>query len=132
MVKETIEKTQLDTLRKIYKAGTKVTAIKVAGIPQGKVGYVKRVETNGDISLVWDSGEECTILYGKESVGAVTEGVCLIQNSPDRDNECAKSNCETCGWHRDVSERRMRQLRESGLTRGKDGLSRLIVRRENQ
>lgn len=126
--KKNLDKTILKELRQVYKAGTKVTAVNVMGIPQGKVGYIIKVEDNGNILLKWDTGEECTVLYEKESVSVVKENLCQLKRSPDTDAECSWEKCKRCGWNRAVADERKRRLTEEGLKEGKDGLLHFAIR----
>ena len=127
-----LDKPTLDTLRQVYRSGVKVEAVHVSGIPEGKTGSVKRVETNGDILLRWDTGEDCTVLYGKETVRVLTEGLCMIGKSPSKDIECSETKCERCGWNKQVAEERKRRMAEDGLVKGKDGLMRVKIYRRDR
>lgn len=123
-----LDKATLDTLRMVYKKGTKVVAIKVFGFPTGKIGYVKEVLPNGNIKLRWESGEDTEIIYGKESIREFTAGKCILKRDKEEaEGGCDDFVCERCGWNIDVAEARLQRIRNDEMHRNPDGTKSLRV-----
>ncbi len=132
VISGTLDKPTLDTLRMVYKPSAKIVAVKVAGIQEGKVGYVKRVLTNGNIQVVWETGGESEIIYGAESVRKVEDGLCILGHKEEIDGGCDGAFCDNCGWNRLVANERLKQIREGGLTESRDGTKYLRLKRNGQ
>lgn len=58
---------------------------------------------------------------------------CLLELSPDMWNSrCAHGECKCCGWNHQVDLQRKAEIKRHGLTKGKDGKRRLIVKKERE
>lgn len=49
-----------------------------------------------------------------------------------RSANCNEKDCDTCGWNPDVAEARNAVIAANGLTKGPDGLRRLIIKKEGE
>ena len=122
-----LDKTTLDTIRAVYRKSAKIVAVKVFGFPEGKVGYVKEVLPNGNVKVVWDTGDESEIIYGKESIRAVETGKCILGYLDEMNGGCDRDKCEECGWNRLVSDERQARLRDHDFSTAPDGTKCLKV-----
>lgn len=124
-----LDKMTLDTLRSVYKRGTKITAVKVYGFPTGKIGYVKEVLPNGNIQVRWETGEDAEIIYGQESIKEFTQGRCILKRDKEEaEGGCDDFACDRCGWNKEVAEERIRRIRNEEMHKNPDGTKSLRVR----
>lgn len=128
-LKYRIDESALKVIRETYPQGTQVEAVKVNGVKSGLKGVVREVRTNGDVSVLWCTGDIVSAEYGVDSIKVVgVKRRCTIP-SKLRTAECAEESerCDNCGWNESVAAERIKTIRNGGLTRGEDGRYRLIL-----
>ena len=71
-----ISKRELESLRKIYPAGSRVELIKMDDIqapPKGTLGTVYGIDDTGSILVHWDNGSGLNVIFGEDLVRKVGE-----------------------------------------------------------
>lgn len=124
-----IDKDSLDMLRNLYKAGTRIEAVSVAGHEAGTAGKVLEVTNDGVIVVIWDGRGQSGVRYPDESIRlAFCGGECMLGKKRGlKDRQCF-DDCQVCGWNPSVAEERKQRIAHGGLVEGPGGIRRLIVR----
>jgi hypothetical protein len=71
-----ISNKEIESLRKIYPAGTRVELIKMDDVqapPIGTLGTVYGVDDTGSILVHWDNGSGLNVIFGEDLVQKVGE-----------------------------------------------------------
>ena len=126
--KRLIDAGTLKSLRMVYTPGMQVKAIAVGDVATGTTGIVREVLDNGDISVLWNTGYVTDVVFGMDSIGAVSEGKCILQRNPGY-GVCDRKECHFCGWNVTVSDKRKRMIAAGLMVRNKEGLLTLKVMR---
>ena len=70
-----IREYELERLRKIYPAGTRVELVYMddpyTKLPQGLKGTVKVIDDMGTIFVAWDNGSNLGVVYGVDSIRTI-------------------------------------------------------------
>ena len=127
-----LDKTTLDTMRAVFRKSTKIVAVNVFGYPEGMVGYVKEVLPNGNVKVVWETGKEAEVIYGKESIRAAEEGKCILGKKDELDGGCDGDLCEDCRWNRLVADERQKMIRNKEFSVASDGTKCLIIKKKRR
>lgn len=104
----------LSMLREAYAQGTKVEAVKVRNIVSGMLGVVREVKENGEISVLWNTGEIGDVEYGLDSVRIVNASKCMVRRKPD-DQVCSGDKCSECGWNEEIHSERIKRIRNGEM-----------------
>ena len=67
---------QVEAIRKIYPAGTRVELVRMDDMqapPEGTKGTVTGVDDTGSIMVSWDNGSSLNVIYGEDIVRKVDE-----------------------------------------------------------
>ena len=123
-----INSESLSRLRQEYKIGKVVRAVKVFGIEEGVQGIVKKVRSNGSITVQWNLGYETDVIWGQESIAVVTDGTCILDYN-STNGGCDGDRCCECGWNVDVAEKRIKCIKNGGMVVNKNGIMSLKVRK---
>lgn len=57
---------------------------------------------------------------------------CLLGEENRKEDRCSQSSCRTCGWNAQIDFDLRQYLRGHGLTKGRDGLKRLVRRKKRR
>ena len=126
-----INSDELKRLKQTYKSGRRVRAVNVKGIDIGTEGVVKGVRSNGSIVVLWGVGYTTSVEWGEECIAVATSGNCLLEHDMTSGG-CDGSFCSECGWNSEVAEKRVKKIRNGGLVEGKNGIRKLIIRRDEK